>query len=65
MVHLLPPTDFLKGVTYQETDDPLLKKIYQKEDGGASKGAAVERSWKAADPRNEMFAAIRSRKTQT
>jgi len=54
--------DFLKGVTYKETDDPLLKKIYEKEDNGVDT-KAVE-SLKPVDPRRELFAAIQSRNTQ-
>ena len=52
-------TDFLKGVTYQKTDDPLLKKIYEKED--SSPANKENKNWKPIDPRQELFAAIRNR----
>ena len=51
--------DFLKGVTYQKTDDPLLKKIYEKED--SSPANKENKKWKPIDPRQELFAAIRNR----
>lgn len=52
--------DFIKGVTYKETDDPLLKQIYEKE--GDAEEDAAEKNWKPVDPRKELFAAIRNRK---
>ena len=51
--------DFLKGVTYQKTDDPLLKKIYEKEDDSSPN--KENKKWKPIDPRQELFAAIRNR----
>ena len=65
---LLPPraaSDFLKGVTYKETDDPLLRKIYDKEcdTGGDEEDANVVKNWKEVDPRQELFAAIKGRRT--
>ena len=55
--------DFLKGVTYQTTDDPLLRKIYEKEDD-SPKAADIKKNYKPIDPRQELFAAIRSRNTE-
>ncbi len=55
--------DFLKGVTYKETSDPLLMKIYEKEFGADEGDGNEEKKYKPVDPRNELFAAIRSRKT--
>ena len=55
--------DFLKGVTYQKTDDPLLRKIYEKEDD-SPKGADIKKIYKPIDPRQELFAAIRNRNTE-
>ncbi len=52
-------TDFLRGVTYRETSDPLLQKIYEKE------GVEVDDTaddLKPIDPRQELFAAIKSRR---
>ncbi|KAL9184842.1 hypothetical protein ACHAXT_002619 [Thalassiosira profunda] len=58
--------DFLKGVTYEETSDPLLKKIYDKEDQSprrdGGEDAEVAKIMKPVDPRQELFAAIRRRK---
>jgi hypothetical protein len=56
-------TDFLKGVTYKQTSDPLLKKIYETEDQVVEGDSEEEKNWKAVDPRQELFAAIRSRKS--
>jgi hypothetical protein len=53
------PTDFLRGVTYRETSDPLLQKIYQKE--GIQDDDTPD-ELKPVDPRQELFAAIRSRR---
>ena len=55
--------DFLKGVTYQKTDDPLLRKIYEKEDD-SPKAADIKKNYKPIDPRQELFAAIRNRNTE-
>lgn len=52
-------TDFLRGVTYRETSDPLLQKIYQKE--GVQDDDTPD-ELKPVDPRQELFAAIRSRR---
>ncbi|KAL3815366.1 hypothetical protein ACHAXA_000753 [Cyclostephanos tholiformis] len=52
--------DFLKGVTYKQTSDPLLKKIYETE--GAVESSEAEKNWKAVDPRQELLKAIQSRK---
>jgi hypothetical protein len=54
-------SDFLKGVTYKQTADPLLKKIYETE--GGVENAEEEKNWKAVDPRQELFHAIRARKS--
>eukprot|EP00986_Skeletonema_menzelii_P006793 scaffold2578_cov136-Skeletonema_menzelii.AAC.9 len=51
--------DFLRGVTYRETSDPLLQKIYQKE--GVQDDDTPD-ELKPVDPRQELFAAIRSRR---
>ena len=51
--------DFLRGVTYRETSDPLLQKIYQKE--GIQDDDTPD-ELKPVDPRQELFAAIRSRR---
>ena len=54
--------DFLKGVTYRKTDDPLLRKIYEKEDDGDEDvSKTVEKNGKQVDPRTDLFAAIRNR----
>jgi len=54
--------DFLKGVTYRKTDDPLLRKIYEKEDNGDEDvSKTVEKNGKQVDPRTDLFAAIRNR----
>ena len=58
--------DFLKGVTYKETDDPLLKKIYDKESNAAGDKEDdndVGKNWKSVDPRQELFAAIKGRRS--
>ena len=57
--------DFLKGVTYKETNDPLLKKIYDKESNadGDEEDADVVKNWKSVDPRQELFAAIKGRRS--
>ncbi len=58
--------DFLRGVTYKETDDPLLKKIYDKEStaaDGDEEDATVGKNWKSVDPRQELFAAIKGRRS--
>lgn len=54
-------SDFLKGVTYKQTSDPLLKKIYETE--GGVENTEAEKNWKAVDPRQELFHAIRARKS--
>lgn len=54
--------DFLKGVTYKRTSDPLLKKIYDTEDNAVGDTHA-DKNWKAVDPRQELLAAIRTRKS--
>ena len=58
-LNLFAFVDFLKGVTYTETADPLLKQIYQKE--GASPKAEKRKS---VDPRQELFAAIQNRREE-
>ena len=60
-------SDFLQGITYTETDDPLLRKIYDKEsttaeESGAADDTHVVKNWKAVDPRQELFASIRGRR---
>ncbi|KAL3785154.1 hypothetical protein ACHAW5_000186 [Stephanodiscus triporus] len=54
--------DFLKGVTYKQTSDPLLKKIYETE-SKEKRDPEAEENWKPVDPRQELFAALRSRKS--
>jgi hypothetical protein len=49
-------TDFLRGVTYSATNDPLLQKIYEKE------GVEKDDAPRPVDPRQELFAAIKSRR---
>lgn len=55
--------DFLKGVTYKQTSDPLLMKIYDTEDKleGFDGTNTAEKNWKAVDPRQELLDAIRKR----
>jgi len=59
--------DFLKGVTYNETDDPLLRKIYEKEGSRRDKDigddTATKENLKPVDTRTDLFASIRNRKT--
>jgi hypothetical protein len=50
--------DFLRGVTYRETSDPLLQKIYEKE---GVEGNTPD-DLKPVDPRQELFAVIKSRR---
>jgi hypothetical protein len=69
MLHEAPASvkqDFLKGVTYKQTSDPILMKIYDTEDklGGVDgTNTVAEKNWKAVDPRQEMLEAIRKRKS--
>jgi hypothetical protein len=51
--------DFLRGVTYSTTSDPLLQKIYEKE--GVEKNDTTD-DLKPVDPRQELFAVIKSRR---
>lgn len=54
--------DFLKGLTYKQTLDPLLMKIYDTED--KLEGVdGTKKNWKAVDPRQELLEAIRKRKS--
>lgn len=55
--HSFSCTDFLKGVTYQKTEDPLLRKIYEKEEKSPVQKTII----KSLDPRQELMAAIQSR----
>ena len=57
--------DFLKGVTYKQTLDPLLKEIYDNEDKleGVDGTDSTEKNWKAVDPRQELLESIRKRKS--
>jgi hypothetical protein len=98
-IFFIPRQDFLKGFSYKQTSDPLLKKvrivgrliahihssfsdtnvtmssmtadgilcsilkkIYETEHKVEEGDPEAEKNWKAVDPRQEMFAAIRSRK---
>ena len=63
LVNRMLPEAPVKGVTYQKTDDPLLRKIYEKEDD-SPKAADIKKNYKPIDPRQELFAAIRNRNTE-
>ena len=54
-------SDFLRGVTYRETNDPLLQKIYQKE---GVKDDDTPDELKPVDPRQELFSAIKTRRQE-
>jgi len=51
--------DFIRGVTYSMTNDPLLQKIYEKE---GLEEDETPNDLRPVDPRQELFAAIKSRR---